>query len=88
MQAQAALTYDAVQVLIDAILRLVKKKPEFVRATMRRANSNSTNKSMDCNPKNKFIPFEHGEKISRMIRKVSTESTFGAYIIVQYCQSI
>ncbi|KAH9627817.1 hypothetical protein HF086_000202 [Spodoptera exigua] len=67
--AQAALTYDAVQVLIDAILRLVRKKPEFVRATMRRASQNNTNKSMDCNPKNKFIPFEHGEKISRMIRK-------------------
>ncbi|CAH0703354.1 unnamed protein product [Spodoptera exigua] len=69
ISAQAALTYDAVQVLIDAILRLVRKKPEFVRATMRRASQNNTNKSMDCNPKNKFIPFEHGEKISRMIRK-------------------
>lgn len=62
--------YDAVQVLIDAILRLLRKKPDILRSTIRRnANLNNT-RIMDCNPKGKLTPYEHGDKISRMIKKV------------------
>lgn len=70
IQAQAALTYDAVQVLVDAILRLLRKKPEMVRSVLKRASENGT-RFMDCHPKSKLGPFEFGEKISRMIKKVS-----------------
>lgn len=64
--------YDGVLVLIDAILRLLRKKPDILRATIRRnANANVNNtRIMDCNPKGKLTPYEHGDKISRMIKKV------------------
>ncbi|KAJ8736978.1 hypothetical protein PYW07_000249 [Mythimna separata] len=77
ISAQAALTYDAVQVLIDAILRLMRKKPDILRATLRRASLNNS-KIMDCNPKTKLIPFEYGEKISRMIKKTEVDGITGA----------
>ncbi|XP_021197940.3 glutamate receptor 1 isoform X1 [Helicoverpa armigera] len=77
ISAQAALTYDAVQVLIDAVLRLMRKKPDILRATLRRASQNNS-KIMDCNPKNKLIPFEHGEKISRMIKKTEVDGITGS----------
>lgn len=63
--------YDGVQVLVDAITRLLRKKPDIFRASMRRnANANAT-RIIDCNPKGKATPLEHGDKISKMIKKVS-----------------
>lgn len=64
--------YDGVQVLMDALGRLWKKKPDAFRSALRRAaaQANST-KVIDCNPgKSWVVPFEHGDKISRLIKKV------------------
>lgn len=65
--------YDTVQVLVDSILRLVRKKPDLFRASIRRnaAQLNLNNSTAECDPKNKMTPYEHGDKISRMIKKVS-----------------
>ncbi|CAH0577972.1 unnamed protein product [Chrysodeixis includens] len=77
ISAQSALMYDAVQVLIDAILRLLRKKPDILRQTIRRnANPNNT-RIMDCNPKGKLTPYEHGDKISRMIKKTEIDGLTG-----------
>lgn len=65
--------YDGVQVLIDALGRLWRKKPDAFRGALRRAASQlNATKVIDCNPgKSWVIPFEHGDKISRLIKKVS-----------------
>lgn len=108
VQAQAALMYDAVFVLIDAFNKLLRKKPDQFRSTYtsKRGNqpsyTNSTsgingssnmngimnnfntlsgsmnsnnNRLLDCNiPKGHHpTPWEHGDKISRYLRKVSME---------------
>lgn len=75
-QAQAALMYDAVQVLVDAILRLLRKKPDILRGTMRRSSNMNSSRIIDCNPKGKITPYEHGDKISRMIKKVGISQIF------------
>ena len=64
--------YDGVQVLMDALGRLWKKKADTFRTALRRAAAlaNST-KVIDCNPgKSWVVPFEYGDKISRLIKKV------------------
>ncbi|XP_063546878.1 glutamate receptor 1 [Cydia strobilella] len=79
ISAQAALMYDGVQVLMDALGRLSRKKPDAFRNALRRAagQANST-KVIDCNPgKNWVIPFEHGDKISRLIKKTDIEGLTG-----------
>lgn len=120
-QAQAALMYDAVFVLVEAFNKLLRKKPDQFRSyTMRRstiqssssssmavnsssstilqqqsyqpygnnfnvngngissagggfASSNNNNgRALDCNTsKGWVIPWEHGDKISQYLRKVS-----------------
>lgn len=65
--------YDGVQVLMDALSRLWRKKPDAFRNALRRAAAGqmNTTKVIDCNPgKNWVVPFEHGDKISRLIKKV------------------
>ncbi|XP_048005196.1 glutamate receptor 1-like [Leguminivora glycinivorella] len=79
VSAQAALMYDGVQVLMDALGRLSRKKPDAFRNALRRAagQANST-KVIDCNPgKSWVIPFEHGDKISRLIKKTDIEGLTG-----------
>ncbi|RVE51009.1 hypothetical protein evm_004300 [Chilo suppressalis] len=78
ISAQAALMYDAVQVLVDAILRLLRKKPDLLRSTMRRNTNLNTSRIIDCNPKGKITPYEHGDKISRMIKKTEIEGLTGS----------
>ncbi|XP_052752544.1 glutamate receptor 1-like [Galleria mellonella] len=77
VSAQAALMYDAVQVLVDAILRLLRKKPDILRGTMRRNANLNTSRIIDCNPKGKITPYEHGDKISRMIKKTEIDGLTG-----------
>ncbi|XP_059057646.1 glutamate receptor 1-like [Achroia grisella] len=79
ISSQAALTADAVHVLVDSILRLLRKKPDVFRNFMRRnAMANNTNKTLDCNPKQgKIIPYEHGDKISRLIKKTEIDGLTG-----------
>ncbi|XP_047524671.1 glutamate receptor 1-like [Pieris napi] len=79
ISAQTALMYDGVQVLMDALGRLYRKKPDSFRAALRRAATlaNST-KVIDCNPgKGWVVPFEHGDKISRLIKKTDIEGLTG-----------
>lgn len=123
-QAQAALMYDAVFVLVEAFNKLLRKKPDQFRSyTMRRStiqssssssmavnsssstilqqqqqqsyqpygnnfnvngnsissagggftsNNNNNGRALDCNTsKGWVIPWEHGDKISQYLRKVS-----------------
>ncbi|CAH0716029.1 unnamed protein product, partial [Brenthis ino] len=74
ISAQAALMYDTVQVLVDAILRMLRKRPDFLRGTFRRANGSSV---IDCNPKNQIIPYEYGERISRIIKRTEIDGLTG-----------
>ncbi|CAG5038997.1 unnamed protein product [Parnassius apollo] len=79
ISAQTALMYDGVQVLMDALGRLMRKKPDAFRSALRRAaaQANST-KVIDCNPgKSWVIPFEHGDKITRLIKKTDIEGLTG-----------
>ncbi|XP_041987389.1 glutamate receptor 1-like [Aricia agestis] len=79
VSAQTALMYDGVQVLMDALGRLWRKKPDAFRSALRRAaaQANST-KVIDCNPgKSWVVPFEHGDKISRLIKKTDIEGLTG-----------
>ncbi|XP_063632819.1 glutamate receptor 1-like [Cydia splendana] len=78
ISAQAALTYDAVQVLVDAILRLLRKKPDIFRSPIRRNANVNASRILDCNPKgDKIMPYEHGDKISRMIKKTEIDGLTG-----------
>ncbi|CAB3225979.1 unnamed protein product [Arctia plantaginis] len=77
ISAQAALMYDAVQVLVDAILRVLRKRPDMLRAAMRRIANQNSSKAMDCNPDTKMAPYEHGEKISKMIKKTEVNGLSG-----------
>ncbi|XP_037300036.1 glutamate receptor 1 [Manduca sexta] len=79
ISAETALMYDGVQVLMDALGRLWRKKPDAFRSALRRAagQANST-KVIDCNPgKSWVVPFEHGDKISRLIKKTDIEGLTG-----------
>ncbi|XP_045510361.1 glutamate receptor 1-like isoform X1 [Colias croceus] len=79
ISAQTALMYDGVQVLMDALGRLWRKKPDAFRAALRRAAAlANTTKVIDCNPgKGWVVPFEHGDKISRLIKKTDIEGLTG-----------
>jgi hypothetical protein len=76
ISAQAALMYDAVFVLVEAFTKIIRKKPDQFKAyTMRRGQpfnlpSNGT-RALDCNTSKGWVtPWEHGDKISRYLRKV------------------
>lgn len=79
ISAQAALMYDAVFVLVEAFSKIVRKKPDQFRAYTSRSRgqqafslpANGT-RTMDCNMSKGWVtPWEHGDKISRYLRKVS-----------------
>lgn len=81
--------YDAVFVLVEAFNKLLRKKPDQFRSyTMRRIGAQHpfTNSSfvppsnvqngrvLDCNTAKGWVnPWEHGDKISRYLRKVSAK---------------
>lgn len=80
ISAQAALMYDAVFVLVEAFSKIVRKKPDQFRAYTSRSRgqqafslpANGT-RTMDCNMSKGWVtPWEHGDKISRYLRKVSS----------------
>ncbi|XP_077301920.1 glutamate receptor 1-like [Arctopsyche grandis] len=78
ISAQAALMYDAVFVLIEAFNRLMRKKQESMRTNSRRAQIfSNTSRSLDCTSKGWVTPWEHGDKISRLLRKVEIEGLTG-----------
>lgn len=96
-QAQAALMYDAVFVLVEALTKILRKKPDQFRSyTLRRsgtvpvmgnltlglatgtaltspaAAAAAAPRVLDCNTSKGWVnPWEHGDRISRYLRKVS-----------------
>lgn len=73
ISAQAALMYDAVFVLVEAFNKLLRKKPDLFRNNFRRGQIfNNGSRGLDCNTSGWVTPWEHGDKISRFIRKVPT----------------
>jgi len=79
-QAQAALMHDAVLVLVETFNKLLWKKPEMFKTNTKRTLSNgntsmsvpsSQSLGLDCNSgRTSGNQWEHGEKISRFLRKV------------------
>ncbi|XP_060535299.1 glutamate receptor 1-like [Cylas formicarius] len=79
VSAQAALMYDAVFVLVEAFNKILRKKPDVFRTSVRRSQmfTNGT-KILDCNASGGWItPWEHGDKISKYLRKVEIEGLTG-----------
>ncbi|EDS31419.1 glutamate receptor, ionotropic ampa, subunit 1, 2, 3 [Culex quinquefasciatus] len=85
ISAQAALMYDAVFVLVEAFSKIVRKKPDQFRAYTSRSRgqqafslpANGT-RIMDCNMSKGWVtPWEHGDKISRYLRKVEISGLTG-----------
>ncbi|KAJ8924635.1 hypothetical protein NQ315_000785 [Exocentrus adspersus] len=77
ISAQAALMYDAVFVLVEAFNKLLRKKPDVFR-NLRRGPYNNSTKTLDCNVSGGWVtPWEHGDKISRFLRKVEIEGLTG-----------
>lgn len=75
ISAQAALMYDAVFVLVEAFNKLLRKKPDVFRNNLRRAPYGNTTRALDCNVSGGWVtPWEHGDKISRFLRKVGVVS--------------
>jgi hypothetical protein len=88
LQAQGALMYDSVFVLVEAFNRILRKKPDQFRAyTMRRQNGQgnftsataaTTAKFLDCNTSKGWVSqWEHGERIAKNLRKVEIEGLTG-----------
>ncbi|XP_069686217.1 glutamate receptor 1-like isoform X2 [Periplaneta americana] len=79
ISAQAALMYDAVFVLVEAFNKILKKKPDTFRTNIRRGQFfNNGSRGIFCNASQDWVtPWEHGDKISRHLRKVEMEGLTG-----------
>ncbi|XP_066994946.2 glutamate receptor 1-like [Anabrus simplex] len=79
ISAQAALMYDAVFILVEAFNKLLRKKPDLFRGNFRRGQIfNNGSRGIDCNTSRGMVtPWEHGDKISRFLRKVELEGLTG-----------
>lgn len=78
MQAHAALMHDGVYVLVEAFNKLFRKKPDIFRSGKKNSNGQPSNgvglnngSHVDCYVNKGWVtPWEHGDKISRVLRKV------------------
>ncbi|XP_046410710.1 glutamate receptor 1 isoform X1 [Neodiprion pinetum] len=84
ISAQAALMYDAVFVLVEAFSKMLRKKPDQFKSNVRRngvsgsGHQANATRALDCNPSQGWVtPWEHGDKISRHLRKVEIEGLTG-----------
>ncbi|XP_024891669.1 glutamate receptor 1-like isoform X2 [Temnothorax curvispinosus] len=81
ISAQAALMYDAVFVLVEAFHKYLRKRND--KNNMRRVTTSSNQpvngtKPLDCYHNRGWVtPWEHGDKISRLLRKVEIEGLTG-----------
>ncbi|XP_020297378.1 glutamate receptor 1 isoform X8 [Pseudomyrmex gracilis] len=84
ISAQAALMYDAVFVLVEAFNKFLRKRTD--KNSTRRIGTPGSNqptngtekKALDCyNNRNWVTPWEYGDKISRLLRKVEIEGLTG-----------
>jgi len=85
ISATAALVYDAVMVLIDAIKRTLsaaKKANAPARSGAQRKGAVGNGSTADCDMStlSKVSPWELGEKISLNLRKVSSQTHQGSHI--------
>uniref|UniRef100_T1IZK5 Ionotropic glutamate receptor C-terminal domain-containing protein n=1 Tax=Strigamia maritima TaxID=126957 RepID=T1IZK5_STRMM len=77
ISSSAALMFDAVNMVIEALARLLKKKPDIFRSNLRRGEVyNNGTKGLNCT-KPQVTPWEHGEKIMRFIRKMEMDGLTG-----------
>nr|QZH55032.1 ionotropic glutamate receptor 11 [Achelura yunnanensis] len=78
VSAKSVLMYDAVHLVIDAIFRIFRKKPDVFRSVLRRNSNLNSSKMIDCDPSGQGMsPYDHGDKISRMIKKTEIEGLTG-----------
>ncbi|KAI5700548.1 hypothetical protein M8J75_000369 [Diaphorina citri] len=79
ISAQSALMYDAVLVIVETFNKLLKRKPDLFKANVNRRGQMMNNGSrMDCNTSKGWVtPWEHGDKISKNLRKVEIEGLTG-----------
>ena len=74
-QSHAALMLDAVNVLVEAFSRVLRKKPDGFRGGKKNSNGQTVpalgngTRNIDCYAKQPQ-GWEHGDKISRIMRKV------------------
>jgi len=62
--------FDGSRVILDAFNRMIKKKPDTFKNNFKRGEIyNNGTKGIDCR-RMSAPPFEHGEKISRFLKKV------------------
>lgn len=90
ISAQAALMYDAVFVLVEAFNKLLRKKPDLFRNNFRRGLIfNNGSRGLDCNTSGGWVtPWEHGDKISRFLRKVSSNYNHKRQKLITYSSNI
>jgi glutamate receptor 3 len=68
--------FDGTKVILDAYNRLLKKKVDMFRNNFRRGEFyNNGSKGIDCR-KLAINAWEHGDRISKFIRKVSIIQIF------------
>ncbi|GFR03207.1 glutamate receptor 1 [Trichonephila clavata] len=73
-ETEVAQMYDATRVLLDAFNRLLKKKPDIFRNNFRRGEVyNNGTKGINCH-QTPVMPWEHGERIARFLKKVFNPS--------------
>lgn len=63
--------YDAVFVLVEAFNKMLRKKPDTFRGSVKRGGPTNGSRGLDCNTTRGW---EHGDKISRVLRKVRLKS--------------
>lgn len=69
LQVKAAMMYDATIFALDALVRLVRKKPEIVKNFPTR--NLSTNNSVDCYANDPVALLDYREEILKIIKQVS-----------------
>uniref|UniRef100_A0A8D8LQ99 Glutamate receptor 1 n=5 Tax=Cacopsylla melanoneura TaxID=428564 RepID=A0A8D8LQ99_9HEMI len=80
ISAQSALMYDAVLVIVETFNKQLRRKPDTFKANLNRRGGQGANNGsrMDCNPTKGWVtPWEHGDKISKTLRKVEIEGLTG-----------
>ncbi len=85
LQLEAALTMDAVNIMVAGINRMLTKNPEVFKGTFRRGQVyNNGSRGIQCK-NDPPIPWKHGPDIANAIRSVSVYSyhyNYNATVII------
>ncbi|CAF4750645.1 unnamed protein product [Pieris macdunnoughi] len=77
-QPKAAMVVDSLNLVQEAIVRLVRKKPEFLRASALRSFPANVTEINECNIEEEgIIPFEFGKKLAKTIRRTEIDGLSG-----------